>query len=106
MASRISSKDSFDKGVLGGGRKEILLFVFIVLGLVRGNVGKNVKTRDGGRRDGGTSDDVSGAVRDVEKGIFFLGYPEFLAAVINNSVLVRVAVDGVSAGGGVEKVGE
>jgi len=37
---------------------------------------------------------------------FFLWYPEFLAAVVNNGVLVRVAVDGVSAGGGVEKIGK
>ena len=71
MASRISSKDSFDVRVLGGGGKEVLLFVFTVLGLVGGDVSKDVKTDDWGGRDRGTGDDVRGAVRDVEKGVIF-----------------------------------
>jgi len=71
VALRISSKDSFDKGVLGGGRKEVLLLVFTVLGLVGGNVSKDVETDNWGGGDGGTSDDVCGAVGDVEEGVIF-----------------------------------
>jgi len=71
VASRISSKDSFDEGVLGGGRKEVLLLVFTVLGLVGGDVSKDIKTDDWGGGDGGTGDNVHGAVRDVEKGVIF-----------------------------------
>ena len=69
MVSRISSKDLLDKRVLGGCGKEVLLFVFSVLGLVGGNVGKNVETKDGGRGDRGTGDNIGGAVRDVEEGV-------------------------------------
>ena len=69
VALRISSKDSFNEGVLGGGRKEILLFVFTVRGLVRGDVGEDIETKDGGGRDGGASDDIIGAVWDVEEGV-------------------------------------
>jgi len=71
VALRISSKDSFDEGVLGGGGKEILLLVFTVLGLVGSDVSEDVKTDNWGRRDGGTGDDVSRAVRDVEEGVIF-----------------------------------
>jgi len=67
VASRISSKDSFDKGVLGGCGEEVLLLVFIVLGFMGGNVGKNVETINWGRGDGGAGDDIIGAVRDVKK---------------------------------------
>jgi len=68
---RIFSKDSFDEGVLGGGGKEILLLIFMVLGLVGGNMSKDVKTDDWGRGDGGTGDDVCRAVGDVEEGVIF-----------------------------------
>jgi len=68
---RISSKDLFDERVLGGGRKEILLFVFTILGLVGGNVSKDVETDDWGGRDGCASDDIGGAVGDVEEGVIF-----------------------------------
>ena len=71
VASRISSKDSFDEGVLGGGGKEVLLFIFTVLGLVGGDVSKDIKTDDWGGGDGGASDDISGAVGDVEEGVIF-----------------------------------
>ena len=67
MALRISSKDSFNEGVLGGGGKEILLLVFTVLGLVGGDVSKDVKTDNWGGGDGGASDDVSGTVGDSKK---------------------------------------
>jgi len=70
VASRISSKDSFDEGVLSGGGKEILLFVFTVLGLVGGDVSKDVKAEDWGGRDGGTGNDVGGAVGDIEGKVF------------------------------------
>jgi len=43
----------------------------MVLGLIGGDVGKDVKTNSWGRGDGGTSDDISGAVRDVEEGVIF-----------------------------------
>jgi len=68
---RISSKDLFDEGVLGGGGEEILLLVFTVLGLVGGDVSEDVKADDWGGRDRGTSDDIGGAVRDVEEGVLF-----------------------------------
>jgi len=71
VVSRISSKDSFNEGVLGGSGKEVLLFVFTVLGLMGGDVGKDVKTNDGGRRDGGTGNNVGGAVRNVGEGVVF-----------------------------------
>ena len=37
---------------------------------------------------------------------FFNRDPELLTAVVDDLVLVRVTVDGVSAGGGVEEIGE
>ena len=36
----------------------------------------------------------------------FSGDPELLTAVVDDLVLVGVTVDGVSAGGGVEEIGE
>jgi len=71
VTSRISSKDLLDKRVLGGRGKEILLFVFTVSGFVGGDVGKDVKTIDGCRRDGDTGNDIGGAVRDIKEGIVF-----------------------------------
>jgi len=71
VALRISSKDSFDEGVLGGGGKEVLLLVFTVLGLVGGNVSKDVEADNWGGGDGGTGDNVCGAVGDVEEGVIF-----------------------------------
>ena len=60
-----------DEGVLSGRGKEIFLFIFAVLGLVGGDVSEDVKTDDWGRRDRGTSDDIGGAVWDVEEGVLF-----------------------------------
>jgi len=37
---------------------------------------------------------------------FFQWYPKLLAAVINNLVLVRVTINGVSTNGGGEEIGE
>jgi len=56
-----------DEGVLGGCGKKILLFVLVIGRLVGGDVGENVKTKFRGGGDGGTSDDVCGAVGDVEE---------------------------------------
>jgi len=71
VASRISSKDSFNEGVLGGCGKEVLLLVFMVLGLVGGDMGKDVKADNWGGGDGSTGDDICGAVWDVEEGVIF-----------------------------------
>jgi len=71
VSSRISSKDSFDEGVLGGGGKEVLLLVFMVLGLMGSNVSKDVKADDWGGGDRGAGDDIGGAVRDVDEGEVF-----------------------------------
>jgi len=71
VASRISSKDSFDKGVLSGCGEEVLLFVFTVLGLVGGDVGEDVKTDNWGGGDGSTGDDVCRTVGDIEEGVIF-----------------------------------
>ena len=56
---------------MGGRREEILLLVFLVLGLVEGDVGKGVKVSDRSRRGRGAGDDVDGAVWNVEKGVVF-----------------------------------
>jgi len=37
---------------------------------------------------------------------FLLGDPELFSAVVNNRVLMRVTVNNVSIGGGMEEVGE
>jgi len=54
---------------LGGCREKVLFLVLPILGFVEGNVGEGLKTEDGGRGDRGTSDDVCGAVGDVEEGV-------------------------------------
>jgi len=71
VASRIFSKDSFDKGVLGGCREEVLLLIFAVLRLVGDDVGEGVKTGNWGWGDGGAGDDIVWAIRDVEEGVVF-----------------------------------
>jgi len=71
VASRISSKDLLDKGVLGGHGKEVFLFIFMVGRLVGGDVGKDVKTVDGSGGDWGAGDKVGGTVRDIEEGEVF-----------------------------------
>jgi len=69
MASRISSKDLFDERVLGGRRKEVFLLVFAIGKFVGGDVGEDIKTVDGSGRDGGTSNNISGAIGDVKEGV-------------------------------------
>ena len=56
-----------DKGVLGGRGKKVFFLVFLVLRLVGGDVGKDVKTINWGGGDGGAGDDIIRAVRDVKK---------------------------------------
>jgi len=67
--SKIMSKVLVDKGILGGHGEEVFLLVFLVLGLVGGDVGEDVETKDGGRGDRSTGDNISRAVRDVEEGV-------------------------------------
>jgi len=71
MFSKIVSKVLVDKGILGGRGEEVFLLVFLVLGLIGGDVGKDIKTKDGGGGDGGTGDDIGGTVGDVEEGVIF-----------------------------------
>ena len=66
MLFKVVSKVLVDVRVLGGRGEKIFLFVFSVLGFVGGDVGKDVETEDGSGRDGGTGDDVCGAIWDVE----------------------------------------
>jgi len=64
---RIESKMLVDKEVLGGCWEEIFLLVFMVLGFVGGDVGKDIKTIVWGGGDGSTGDDIGGTVGDVEE---------------------------------------
>jgi len=66
--SKIVSKVLVDKGILGGRGKEVFFLIFLVLGLIGGDVGKNVKTDDGGGGDRGTGDNIGRAIRDIEEG--------------------------------------
>jgi len=59
----------FNEGVLGGCGKEVLLLIFTVLGLVGGDMGEDIKTDNWGGGDRSTSDNVCGAVGDVEEGV-------------------------------------
>jgi len=70
MFSKIVSKVLMDKGILSGCWEEVLFLVFTVLGLVGGDMGKDVKTKDRGGGDGGTGDDIGRAIRDVEGEVF------------------------------------
>jgi len=56
---------------LGGCGEEVLFLVFTILGLVGSDVGKDVKADDWGGGDGGTGDDIGGAVRGIEEGVVF-----------------------------------
>jgi len=69
MFSKIVSKVLVDEGVLGRRRKMVFLFIFMVLGFVGGNVGKDIKTINWGRGDRNTGDDIGGAVGDIEEGV-------------------------------------
>ena len=67
MFSKIVSKVLIDKGVLSGCWEEVLFLVFTILGFIEGDVGKGVEAVNGGRRDGGTGDNICRTVRDVEE---------------------------------------
>ena len=69
MLSKIVSKVLVDEGVLGGRGEKVLFLVFPILRFIEGDVGEGLKTEDGGGGDGGTSDDVRRAIRDVEEGV-------------------------------------
>ena len=106
MLSKIVSKMLVDVGVLGGRGEEILFLVFTILGLVGSDVGKDVKTEDGGGRAGGTSDDIGGTVGDVDEGEVFdvvKGGPD-RSGRWGILELGRLSVDGLEdAGGDVER---
>jgi len=72
------------------------------------NVVKNV-----GPKGSNKGDQVVVKVDDMRKGAeeisfdkLLLRYPKFLAAVVDDGVLIGVSVDGVGTGGGMEEVGE
>ena len=65
--SKIVSKVLIDEGILGGHGKEVFLFVLMVLGLVGGDMSKDIKTDNWGGGDGGAGNDIGGTVRDVEE---------------------------------------
>jgi len=69
VLSKIVSKMLVDERVLGGRREKVLFLVLPILGFVEGDVGEGLKTEDRGGGDGGTSDDICGAVGDVEEGV-------------------------------------
>jgi len=67
VLSKIVSKVLVDEGVLGGRGEKILFLIFMVLRLVCGNMGENVKASNWGGGDGGTGDDIGRTVRDVKE---------------------------------------
>ena len=70
------------------------------------NVMKNVSA-EWGDEGGGVIIKVDDARKRAEEVLFdelFLGYPKFLVAVVDNSVLMGVTVNGKGTGGGVEKI--
>jgi len=71
VASRICSKDSLDKGILGRQGKEVVLFEESEVLFIVDGVSKDVKTGVKDRGWGHTSDNVLGAVGDVEEGVVF-----------------------------------
>jgi len=72
------------------------------------NIVKNVGLERGNKRNGVVMEIVD--AREEPKEVmfykFFLWDPEFLTAVIDNGVLMGMAVDGIGASGGSEEVGE
>jgi len=72
------------------------------------NVVKNVSLRgsDKGDRVVVKIGDVREETKEIADCKFFQRYPEFLTTVIDDLVLVRVAIDGVSTGGSSKEVRE
>jgi len=72
------------------------------------DVMKNVGTERGNEGDGVSLEvgDAGEKTEEVALNKLFDGDPKLLTTVVDDLILVRVAVDGVSAGGGVEEIGE
>jgi len=70
------------------------------------NIVKNVGPKRGDKRDGVVVKvvDTREEMEEVPFYKLFQWYPKLLTAVVNDLVLVRVTVGGVSAGGGDEEV--
>ena len=68
----------------------------------------NIGLERGDKRDGVIVKivDARKETKEVTCYEFFLWDPEFLTAVIDNSILMGMAVDGEGAGGDVEEIGE
>ena len=54
---------------MGGHGEEVLFLVFMIGGFIGGDVGKDIEAVVWGRGDGSASDNIVGAVRDVEEGV-------------------------------------
>jgi len=50
--------------------------------------------------------DMGDEMKEVPFNKLFLGNPELFSVVVDDGVLVRVTVNNVSAGGGMEEIGE
>jgi len=72
------------------------------------HVVKNVSPKRGDKRNRVVMEIVNARkeAKEVMCYEFFLQDPEFLTMVVDNGVLMGMAVDGVGASGGGEKVGE
>ena len=65
-----------------------------------------VEGSDKGERIGVKVGNAGDVAKEVAVDQFLLWYPKLLTTVVNDCVLVRVAVDGEGAGGGGKEVGE
>jgi len=72
------------------------------------DVMKNVSAKWGNKRDWVSLEvrDTGNETEKVALDKFFLWDPKLFSTVVDDCVLVRVAVDGVGAGGSVEEIGE
>ena len=72
------------------------------------HVVKNVSPKRGDKRNGVVMEivDTRKEAKEVTCYEFFLRDPELLTTVVDNGVLMGVAVDGVGTSGGVKEVGE
>ena len=72
------------------------------------NIVKDVGPKRGDKRDGVVVKvvDTGKKSKEVTFYKFFRRDPEFLTTVVDNLILMRVTVNGISAGGGGKEVGE